>query len=414
MNDQDNTGLTAGQLALRDRARELACEAAVGAAEADRAETYPWAMVARMAQAGFMGLTIPRAYGGQGGSYLDAALAVEAFSAACAVCGRIVVEANMGAVGAIMTYGTEAQKHQAAAAVLSGDKPAILITEPEAGSAATSMTTRAVRHGDTWVLDGEKTWITGGGVSRLHLIFARVVEDGQDQGIGGFIVLRDTPSDAPGLIVHRRIPTMGLRGMPETEIHLRGLEVPDTQVLRAPGGWRGGFGRLMDAYNGQRVGAAAAALGLAGGAFGHARDFALDRRQFGRPIAEFQGLAWMLADMSIRVEAARQMVFRAARSAGPAGFPDRLAAAQAKVIAADTAIDVTNQALQVWGGAGYSRDNPMERFVRDARMFAIAGGTAQVLRTQVAEQILGMRMPQTRDGWMAVEAAERRLPTAAE
>ncbi len=408
--DRDTLGLSPAEAALRDRARDVAQEAAAQAAETDRTEAYPWPMVARMAEAGFMGLTIPRAYGGQGGSYLDAALVVEAFAGACAVCGRIAVEANMGAVGAIMTYGTEAQKRLAADLVLAGDKPAIMITEPEAGSAATAMTTRAVRHGDTWVLDGLKTWITGGGVSRLHLIFARVIEDGRDQGIGGFIALQG----APGLVVHRRIPTMGLRGMPETEVHLRGLEVADAMVLRAPGGWRAGFGRLMDAYNGQRVGAATAALGLAAGAFEHARSYALDRRQFGRPIAEFQGLAWMLADMSIRVEAARQMVFRAARSAGPAGFPDRLAAAQAKVMAADVAIEVTNQALQVWGGAGYSRDNPMERYVRDARMFAIAGGTAQVLRTQVAEQILGIRMPQTRDGWMAVEAGERHLRTAAE
>ena len=132
--------------------------------------------------------------------------------------------------------------------------------------------------------------------------------------------------------------------------------------------------------------------------------YAQARYQFGRPIAEFQGLAWMLADMSIKLEASRALVWRAARSAGTGdgatGFPDRLAAAQAKVLAADTAIEVTNQALQIWGAAGYSRDNPMERFVRDARMFAIAGGTAQVLRTQVAERILGRKVPQTRGGFL--------------
>jgi alkylation response protein AidB-like acyl-CoA dehydrogenase len=203
---------------------------------------------------------------------------------------------------------------------------------------------------------------------------------------------------------------MGLKGMPEAEIHLRGLEVPDEMVLRPPGGFARGFGRLMEAYNGQRVGAATAALGIAAGAFDRALDYAQARRQFGRPIAEFQGLAWMLADMSIRLEAARALVWRAARSAGPGdgvvGFPDRLAAAQAKVLAADTAIEVTNQALQVWGAAGYSRDNPMERHVRDARMFAIAGGTAQVLRTQVAERILGRKLPQTRDGFLRQEGRQ--------
>jgi alkylation response protein AidB-like acyl-CoA dehydrogenase len=399
-------GLTPPQRALRDRARELAREAAAQAAGTDRSGQYPWPMVARMAQAGFMGLTIPREWGGPGGSVLDAALVVEEFSKACAVCGRIVVEANMGALGAIMAYGTDGQKKLAAGLVLGGDKPAICITEPEAGSAATEMTTTAVRKGDTWVINGAKTWITGGGVSRLHLIFARAVEDEEFKGIGGFIVVRDGEGSPPGLVVKRRIPSLGLCGMPEAELEFRDLEVPDAMVLRAPGGFARGFGRLIDAYNGQRVGAATVAMGLAQGALDHALDRAGTRRQFGRPIAEFQGLGWMLADMSIEVEAARALIHRAARSAGPAGFPDRLAAAQAKVFASEMAIRVTNNALQVWGAAGYSKDNPVERYLRDARMFAIAGGTAQVLRTQVAEQILNRKLPQTRDGWLKLIAAE--------
>ena len=399
-------GLTDAEARLRDRARELAREAAAQAAGTDRSEQYPWPMVRRMTEAGFLGMTVPKAWGGPGLSYLDATLVIEEFSKACSVCGRIAVEANMGAIGAIMAYGTEAQKKAAAACVLSGDKPAILITEPEAGSAATEMRTRAVRRGNDWVIDGDKTWITGGGVSRLHLIFARVFEDGEEKGIGGFIVIRDGEAMPPGMEA-RRIPSMGLRGMPEADIAMRGLVVPDAMVLRPPGGWARGFGRLMDAYNGQRVGAATVALGLAAGAYDHALARAQDRRQFGRPIAEFQGLAWMLADMSIEIEASRALIWRAARSAGPNGFPDRLAAAQAKVMAADMAIRVTNNALQVWGAAGYSRNNPMERYVRDARMFAIAGGTAQVLRTQVAEQILGRKLPQTRDGFLRIAAEEQ-------
>ena len=399
-------GLTQDQHRLRDRARELAREAAAQAAETDRSGLYPWPMVARMAEAGFMGLTIPRAWGGPGGSVLDATLVVEAFSRACAVCGRIAVEANMGALGAIMAYGSDAQKMLAAGLVLGGDKPAICITEPEAGSAATEMTTTAVRKGDRWVINGRKTWITGGGVSRLHLIFARAVEDGEFKGIGGFIVVRDAEGTPPGLVVQRRIPSLGLCGMPEAELAFHDLDVPDAMVLRAPGGFARGFGRLIDAYNGQRVGAATVAMGLAAGALDQALARAQTRRQFGRPIAEFQGLGWMLADMAIEVEAARALIHRAARSAGPAGFPDRLAAAQAKVFASEMAIRVTNTALQVWGAAGYSKDNPVERYLRDARMFAIAGGTAQVLRTQVAEQILGRKLPQTRDGWLKLIAEE--------
>lgn len=402
------SNLTEAEARLRARARELAQDAAAQAAATDKSEQYPWPMVARMAQAGFTGLTIPKEWGGPGLSYFDAVLVIEEFSKACAVCGRIAVEANMGAVGAIMAYGTPAQKKLAADLVLAGDKPAILITEPEAGSAATNMTTRATRRGNDWVLTGDKTWITGGGISRLHLVFARAFENGEEQGIGGFIVVRDGDAMPPGMTAER-IPSMGLRGMPEANITMRDVVVPDTMVLRPPGGWARGFGRLMDAYNGQRVGAATVALGLAAGAYDHAIDRALTREQFGRPIAEFQGLAWMLADMSIELEASRALVWRAARSAGPNGFPDRLAAAQAKVMAADMAIRVTNNALQVWGAAGYSRDNPMERYVRDARMFAIAGGTAQVLRTQVAEQILGRKLPQTRDGFVRLAEAAARV-----
>jgi len=400
-------GLNLAQRTLRDRAREVAREAAVQAAETDRSLAYPWPMVARMTQAGFMGLTIPREWGGPGGSVMDAVLVVEEFSKACAVCGRIAVEANMGAVGAIMAYGTEAQKKLAAGLVLAGDKPAICITEPEAGSAATEMMTTAVKRGSEWVINGRKTWITGGGVSRLHLIFARVMEEGVFLGIGGFLVVREAEGAPEGLMVGRRIPSLGLCGMPEAELELRDLVVPDAMVLRAPGGWSRGFGRLMDAYNGQRVGAATVALGLAAGAQDHALARAGARRQFGRPIGEFQGLAWMLADMAIEIEAARALIQRAARSAGPAGFPDRLAAAQAKVFASEMAIRVTNQALQIWGAAGYSKDNPMERYLRDARMFAIAGGTAQVLRNQVAEQIMGRKLPQTRDGFLKLIAEEQ-------
>jgi alkylation response protein AidB-like acyl-CoA dehydrogenase len=398
--------LTTAQQRLRDAARDLAQDAFAQSAETDRSLQYPWPMVAKMTQAGFMGMTVPREWGGQGASYLDAVLVVEEMAKGCAVCGRIAVEANMGAIGAIMAYGTPAQKRIAADLVLAGDKPAICITEPDAGSAAGEMTTTAVKRGDTWVINGVKHWITGGGVSKLHLIFARAIENGVEQGIGGFLVVRNGDNDPANLIVHKRIPSMGLCGMPEAELHFRDLEVADGMVLRAPGGFKRGFGKLMDAYNGQRVGAATAALGIAAGAYDRALDFVQGRRQFGRPIAEFQGLGWMLADMSIKLEASRALIWQAAASAGPNGFPDRLMAARAKVLAADSAVEVTNMALQLWGAAGYSRENPMERAVRDARMFPIAGGTAQILRNQVAEQLLGRKLPQTRDGMLRLAMDE--------
>jgi alkylation response protein AidB-like acyl-CoA dehydrogenase len=398
--------LTQDQRALRDRAREFARRVLVPEAAAiDRSEAYPWHQVEALRREGFLGMTIPRELGGEGRSYLDAVLVIEECARACGVAARIVVETNMGALGAILRYGTGEQRKLAANLVLSGDKPAICITEPEAGSDATAMTTRADRRGDEFVINGRKHWITGGGVSRLHLIFAKVFDaNGRPEGLGGFIVVREPRSGAPsGLIVGKREPAMGLRGIPETELVFRDLRVPASMALMPPRGFAHGFADLMDAYNGQRVGAATVALGLAQGAHDLALDHAKRREQFGRPIAEFQGLQWMLADMAIALDASRALIRAAARSAGEA-FPDPVLAAKAKILAAESAIRITNDALQIFGAAGYSRDNAIERHVRDARMFAIAGGTAQVLRNFVAGAILERKLPQTRDGYARLAA----------
>ncbi len=395
--------LNAQQRKLRDRAREVA-EASIAprAAEVDRSEEYPWDNVRALTEAGFMGMTIPPEFGGPGLSYMDAVLVVEEMARVCGVTGRIVVEGNMGAIGAIMAYGSEAQKRLAAELVLAGDKPAICITEPEAGSAATEMTTRAERRGDTYVINGRKHWITGGGVSKLHLIFARVFARGVEQGIGGFIAVR---GESEGLVVGRREPAMGLRGIPETEMHFEDLELPADRLIEPPRGLARGFAGLMNAYNAQRVGAATVALGIAQGAYELALDYSQRREQFGRPICEFQGLQWMLVDMNIQLEAARALVHKAARG-GDGGFPDIGDAARAKILASESAIRVTNDALQLFGAAGYSRNLPLERMVRDARMFTIGGGTAQILRTVVASRILARKLPQTRDGYLETDTGE--------
>lgn len=389
--------LTEQQDALRARARAFAeTFAQPRAAEIDRTESYPWETIEAMKAEGFLGMTIPEVYGGGGRSLLDAVIVIEEISRACGVSGRIVVETNMGALSAIMRYGTDAQKSLAARLVLSGDKPAICITEPEAGSAASEMTTRADKKGDHYLLNGKKHWITGGGVSKLHLIFARVFNElGIEEGIGGFLAVR---GEAKGLSIGAREPAMGLRGIPETEILCDDLEVHESMRVPAPRGPAKGFADLMSAYNTQRVGAAAVAFGIAQGAFALALDYSKKREQFSRPIAEFQGLQWMLADMSVQLEAARGLIYGAAR-VDPDSFPDSLDAARAKIFAAETAVRVTNDALQIFGAAGYSRNNPLERMVRDARMFTIGGGTAQVLRTLVASRLLGRRLPQTREGY---------------
>ena len=394
--------LSAIQKQLQATAREFAKkEIAPRAAEVDRSENYPWKNVELLTNQGFMGMTIPKEYGGKGMTYLDVVLVIEEIAKVCGVSARIVVEANMGAIGAVMKYGTEVQKKLAAEHVLSGDKPAICITEPEAGSAATEMTTRADHKGDRYILNGMKHWITGGGVSKFHLIFARVYENGKPQGIAGFIALKG----AKGLKTGKREPAMGLRGIPETQIIFKDLEILEEMALIPPEGLQRGFAGLMNAYNGQRVGAGTVAMGIAAGAYELALEFSKDRNQFGRPICEFQGLQWMLADMHIQIEAARLLLRKAAagnsESSGENGngFPDILEAAQAKIFASEMAIKVTNDALQIFGSSGYSRNFPLERMARDARMFTIGGGTAQILRTVVASALLERKLPQTREGY---------------
>jgi len=394
--------LTSEQIALRERARAFAQEVArPRASEIDAQEQYPWDIVKALTEAGFMGMTIPSAYGGQGRSFLDAVLVIEEMAKCCTVTARIVVEANMGAISTVMAYGSEEQKRLAASLVLAGDKPAICITEPDAGSDTTAMTTRADRRGDRYVVNGRKHWITGGGVSKLHLIFARVFDErGEELGIGGFLAMRE---DSKGLRIVRREKTMGLRGIPEGELSFEDLEVPANMAVIPPSGFKRGFADLMNAYNSQRVGAGSVAMGIAAGALDLAVDFVKHREQFGRPIGEFQGLQWMLADMQTQLTAARLMLHAAARSRGQAGqsaFPDPMLAAQAKIFASEAAIKIVNDALQMFGARGYSRDLPLERMARDARMFTIGGGTAQVLRTLVASKLLGWKLPQTREGYL--------------
>ena len=401
-------GLSVAELALQARAREFAQKfVAPRAAEVDRTGEYPWDIVAALAKAGFCGMTIPEAYGGKGLSYLDAVLVIEEMAKVCTVTARIVVETNMGAISTVLEYGSDPQKKLAAELVISGDKPAICITEPEAGSDTLAMTTRADRKNGGYIINGKKHWITGAGVSRLHLIFARVFDEGgKDLGIGGFVAVRD---DSGAISMSKREPTMGLCGMPEGELIFKNLFVETDMAVVPPSGFKRGFADLMNAYNSQRVGAGTCAMGIAAGALDHALGWVKQRKQFGRPIGEFQGLQWMLADIQTQLTASRLMLYNAARSRGPDGsrFPDPELAAQAKIFASEAAIKIVNDCLQLFGARGYSRNLPIERMARDVRMFTIGGGTAQVLRTLVASKMLGWKLPQTRDGYLELEIGRR-------
>ncbi|MBI2153643.1 MAG: acyl-CoA dehydrogenase family protein [Candidatus Rokubacteria bacterium] len=379
--------LSSEQKALKARARELAETFRGRAPRWDQTEEYPWENVKDLVEAGFMGMTVPKAYGGAERTIFDTVLVIEEVAKACGISGRIVVDANLGVVSAVVHYATDAQKRRWLPKVVEGDKPAICITEPEAGTAATDMAATAVRKGDRWILNGTKRWITGAGISHLHLVFCRLVEAGGDLGIGALVVERG----APGFTLGPRIPTLGLRGIPEGMLIFKNCEVPADNLVVG----KDGFGKLMAAYNAQRLGAATVALGIAQGAYEEALAFSKTRRQFGREICEFQGIQWMLADMILKLEASRLLIHRAAVNAGD-GLPDKFEAALAKTFAAESAIEVTSQALQVFGGDGYSRELPLERMLRDVRMFTIGGGTVQAMRNLIAAEILGRRFTQRR------------------
>ncbi|HEU5319889.1 MAG TPA: acyl-CoA dehydrogenase family protein [Methylomirabilota bacterium] len=376
--------LTDEQATVQRLARELAETVfRERAARWDEREEYPWDNVKELVTAGFMGMTIPGEHGGPDRPLLDVVLVVEEVARACGVTARIVVEGNLGTVGALRAYGSPAQQRRYFSWVREGEKPAIAITEVGAGSAATDLETRADEVEGGLALTGHKRYITGAGTSRLYLVYARFDGRAGAEGIGGVLVERDTP----GFRVGRREPMMGLRGIPEGELHLEGCVVPRDAVLVGPGD---GFKKLMRAYNGQRLGAATVALGLAQGAYERALAHATSRRQFGRAIADFQGIRWKLADMALKLDAARLLIHRAAARAGR-GFPDALEAAKAKTFAAEMAQEVTSQALQIHGAAGYGRSLPLERMVRDARMFAIGGGTLEMMRNLIADRLLPTR-----------------------
>ena len=377
--------LTRQQVDLQTRAREVADnEFSARAARWDECEEYPWKNVERLVDEGWMGMSIPAEYGGREHRLLDVILLIEAVARACGITGRILVDSNLGPVGAIAHWGSQAHKRRYLPRVVKGDKPAIAITESGAGSAASDLETTARLEGRHLILNGRKRWITGAGISDVYVVFCRFDSIPGSAGIGAVIV----ESDSPGLTIGNRERAMGMRGIPEADVILEECRVPQANLLTGPGS----FKQLMTAYNGQRLGASAVALGLAQGAFEQAVRYVGEREQFGRPIGTFQGLRWMIADMAMRIEAARQLIYRTADNAGR-GLPDMTEAAMCKTVAAEMALWVTNQALQIFGANGYSRDFPLERIVRDARMFTIGGGTVEMLRNVIANRFLGRLEP---------------------
>lgn len=356
-------------------------EVAPHAATWDEQEHLPREQVAKLAGAGLLGMTLSADVGGSEATTLEAARAIAEVASGCGVSARVIVDSNFGAVQILDKFAPDAIRQRYLPLVRRGERLiAIAITEPEAGSAANELTTRAERHGDEIALYGTKRWITGAGERELYLVFARFDDVPGAAGIGAVLV----PADTPGVRDGNREPTMGLRGLREAELHFEGCRVPAEHVIVEPGG----FGSLMAAYNGQRVGASAVALGLSRGALEVAVAYAKERRQFGKPIAEYQAIQILLADMAIQLDAAELVVERAAKTEDRYGFPERYETSVAKTFASEAAIFVTNSAIQVLGGNGYSRHYRVERMARDARMFTIGGGTTQMQRLAVAATLL--------------------------
>jgi len=375
--------LTRQNIDFAERAREVA-ERFIRpvAAKHDVEATYPWSVQQAIKDAGLSGVWVPEEYGGAGGTILDLCLVVEQFSRAC---GGMGVAYAVNALGSfpILLGGTDEQKARWLPGIAAGDKLISFgLSEKDAGSDAGSMVTKAERDGDGYVINGLKKWNTGGAVASYNTIFAVTAPGRGARGISAFVVEAGTP----GYRVGKKEDTMGIRCVPVVEIELTDCRVAREQLL---GGAEGqGFKHAMMTLDLARPGVAAQALGLAQGAFELAIDYTAKRKQFGQSISSFQGIQWMLADMGTRIEAARTLVHTAARAADAKAKNLSKLSAMCKLFATDVAMEVTTHAVQLFGGYGYCKDYPIEKYMRDAKITQIYEGTNQIQRLVIARSIL--------------------------
>jgi len=369
----------------RDLARALSREqVAPRAAQVDETEAYPAESLHRLAEAGLMGLYVPEAYGGAGLGALAFCLAVEEIAWGCAST-AVIYLVQYAAGYPIVSHGTEAQKRRYLPRLAAGEITAALsISEPGAGSDAAGMTTTAVRRGDRYLLNGTKMWVTNGSEAGLITLFATVDRARGHRGVTAFLVEPGFPGFALGKLERK----MGIRGSPTVAIHLSDCEVPVENRLGEEGQ---GFRVALGALDRSRPAVGAQAVGIAQAALDAATAYAKERRQFDRPIAEFQGIQFMLADMAMQVHASRLMVHHAAALVDRGAASNALEASMAKCFAGDTAMKVTTDAVQVFGGYGYTREYPVERFMRDAKITQIYEGTNQIQRVVIARELLGSR-----------------------
>ena len=372
---------TEEQVMVRDVARQFAAEQlAPNAAEWDRTETHPREALMQMGELGFLGVTVPQQWQGSGLDNLSLALAIEEIAAGCASCAVVMSVQNSVVCEPLLKYGNDIQKQQYLTRLASGKSiGAFCLTEAHAGSDAASIRSRAKEDGDHWVLNGNKQFISSGATADVALVFAVTDPELGKKGISAFIV----PTDSPGYQPGNKEQKMGQRASDTTPVTFRDCRIPKQNML----GERGqGLGIALGNLAGGRIGIGALSIGIARAAFAAARDYARERSQFGKPIAEHQSITFTLADMLTRINGARLMVHHAARlrMAGENAISE---ASQAKLVASETAEWVCSKAIQIHGGYGYLNDFPVERHYRDARVTQIYEGTSEVQRLLIGRYL---------------------------
>lgn len=376
-------GLTAEQEGIRVEAARLAEQVyAPVAAEWDLSRTTcPVEERRRLGDLGYLGICLPEEYGGSARPLMDGLVVIEEFGKVNRPVAFQVFESNTGPARHLAFLGTEAQKQEILPQVVSGEAAvAICISEPDAGSGATDMTTSVKRVGDEYVLNGTKRWISNGGHADYYLVYCRFDDIPGSSGIGAVLVHKGL--DGVSFGAQERL--MGFRGIPSSDVYFDDVRLPADRLVLGPGHFRA----LFTSFSIERMGNATMSLAIGQAALDKTLEYVQTREQFGKPIVEFQSVQTMLADMILRVEATRMLVYRAARGAGT-GLPDPLQVSLAKCTANEMAKQVTDWAIQLHGGNGYTEEYGIERLHRDAHGWAIAGGTPAMQRTRIVSEILG-------------------------
>jgi butyryl-CoA dehydrogenase len=382
--------LSSEQQALRDAARAFARAELPGVArdleEANRPPSRE--LIKTYASLGFLGVNVAETYGGMGRGNIEALIVLEEFARISSAVAFPIFESCVGPVRAIEHFGSESLKRRVIPAVCAGDiVVAISMSEPDAGSALTDLTTRGEIRGDRIVLNGAKRWCSGGGHADGYVVYCRLSDRPGAAGIGAVYVERD----APGLTFGPPEQLMGFRGIPSSDLYFDGCEVPaDNLIVPA-----GGFKKLMEAFDLERCGNATMALGQASGALEDVLEYVVERRQFGKPIVEFQAVQMKLAEMRMKIDAARLLIHRAAVQAG-LGLPSLIESSIGKCFANTIAREVTGDAIQLMGAYGYSKAFPMERRLRDSWGWGIAGGAIDIQKINIASAMVGRRFDQRR------------------